>query len=122
MGGQWLRRIVGRLGLVPGIAVNPANTTERDRAQILLAWSTWLRILWVDGGYTGKTFALWVQGLRPKLVVAVFKRSGDLVGFKVSPHRWGVERTFGWLMQQRFVRDYETIGSKSDSRIYIAMI
>ena len=71
--------LVDTLGLVLGVAVTPANTTERDGAQMLLArvlgWFTWLRILWVDGGYTGETFANWVKGLRPKLAVEVVKRS-----------------------------------------------
>ena len=53
--------LVDTLGLVLGVAVTPANVTERDGAQLLLArvlgWFIWLRILWVDGGYTGETFA-----------------------------------------------------------------
>ena len=69
------------LGLVLGVAVTPANTTERDGAQMVLGrvlgWFTWLRILWVDGGYTGEAFAQWVKGLRPKLAVEVVKRSDD---------------------------------------------
>ena len=71
--------LVDTLGLVLGVAVTPANTTERDGAQLVLGrvlgWFTWLRILWVDGGYTGETFAQWVKGLRPKLAVEVVKRS-----------------------------------------------
>jgi putative transposase len=118
---------VDTLGLVLGVAVTPASTTERDGAQILLGrvlgWFTWLRILWVDGGYTGETFAQWVKGLRPKLAVEVVKRSADLAGFKVLPHRWVVERTFGWLMRQRrLVRDYETTESSAVAWVYIAMI
>jgi transposase len=62
--------LVDTLGFVLGVAVTPANTTERDGAQVVLGrvlgWFTWLRILWVDGGYTGETFAQWVKGLRPK--------------------------------------------------------
>ena len=27
----------------------------------------------------------------------IVKRSDDVKGFKVLPHRWIVERTFGWL-------------------------
>ena len=101
------------LGLVLGVAVTPASTTERAGAQLLLGrvlgWFTWLRILWVDRGYTGATFAHWVKTLRPKLAVTVIKRSDDTTGFKVLPRRWVVERTFGWLMhQRRLVRDYET--------------
>jgi transposase len=89
----------------------------------VLGCFTWLRILWVDGGYTGETFAQWVKTLRPKLAVEVVKRSDDLAGFKVLPHRWVVERTFGWLMRQRrLVRDYETTESSAEAWIYIAMI
>ena len=119
--------VVDTLGLVLGVAVTPASTTERDGAQQVLGrvlgWFTWLRILWVDGGYTGATFAQWVQGLRPKLAVTVVKRSDATVGFKGLPRRWVVERTFGWLMRQRRrVRDYETTESSAEAWIYIAMI
>jgi putative transposase len=86
--------LVDTLGLVLGVAVTPASTTERDGAQVILGrvlgWFTWLRILWVDGGYAGETFAQWVKGLRPKLAVEVVKRSDDTAGFKVLPRRWVV--------------------------------
>jgi hypothetical protein len=53
--------LVDTLGLILGVAVTPANTIERDGAQMLLGlvlgWFAWLRILWVNGGYTGETFA-----------------------------------------------------------------
>jgi transposase len=77
----------------------------------------------VDGGCIGETFAQWVKGMRPKLDVAVVKHSDDLAGFKVLPHRWVVEQTFGWLMRQRrLVRDYQTTESSTEAWIYIAMI
>jgi len=119
--------LVDTLGLVLGVAVTPASTTERDGAQValgrVLGWFTWLRILWVDGGYTGETFAQWVKSLRPKLAVAVVKRSDSIVGFKILPRRWVVERTFGWLMRQRrLVRDCETTETSAEAWIYIAMI
>jgi putative transposase len=89
----------------------------------VLGWFTWLRLLWVDGGYTGDAFAQWVKELRPKLKVEVVKRSDDTRGFKVLPHRWVVERTFGWLMRhRRLVRDYENTETSAEAWIFIAMI
>jgi transposase len=119
--------LVDTLGLILGVAITPANTTERDGAQLLLGrilvWFAWLRLLWVDGGYSGAAFAQWVRGLRPKLAVEIVKRSGHVKGFKVLPRRWIVERTFGWLMlYRRLVRDYETTESSAQAWIYIAMI
>jgi transposase len=119
--------LVDTLGLVLGVRVTPASTPERTGAQALLTgvlgWLTWLRRLWVDGGYSGQTFADWVRTLRPKLEVEVVKRSDDVKGFRVLPRRWVVERTFGWLMRQRrLVRDYETTEASAQAWVYIAMI
>ena len=51
--------LVDTLGLVLGVAVTAASVTERAGAQVVLGrvltWFTWLRILWVDGGYTGQS-------------------------------------------------------------------
>lgn len=119
--------LVDTLGLILGVAVTPANTTERDGAQAVLGrvliWFTWLRLLWVDGGYAGAAFANWVKTLRPKLDVQVVKRSDGVSGFKVLPHRWVVERTFGWLLHhRRLVRDYERTTTSAEAWIYISMI
>jgi putative transposase len=119
--------LVDALGLLLGIVVTPANTPERAGAQPLLMRTltvfTWLRLLWVDGGYDGPAFADWVRALRAKLEVQVVKRSATTTGFKVLPRRWVVERTFAWLMRhRRLVRDYETTESSAEAWAYIAMI
>ena len=119
--------LVDTLGLLLGVAVTSASSTERAGAQVVLGrvltWFTWLRLLWVDGGYTGATFANWVKELRPKLTVEVVKRSDPTTGFKVLPRRWVVERTFGWLMHhRRLARDYETSETSAEAWIFIAMI
>ena len=89
----------------------------------LLKGFAWLRLMWVDGGYSGPAFARWVKGLRPKLEVEVVKRSDDTQGFAVLPRRWVVERTFGWFMRhRRLVRDYETTEHSAVAFAYIAMI
>ena len=115
------------LGLLLGVAVTPASAPERDGAKVVLGrvlvGFTWLRRLWVDGGYSGATFAHWVKGLRPKLEVEVVKRSDDVSGFRVLPRRWVVERTLGWLIRQRrLVRDYETTPTSAEAWVYVAMI
>jgi transposase len=112
--------LVDTLGLVLGIVVTPADVPERAGAQRLLSgvlgWLKWLRLLWVDGGYSGPDFAQWVRLQRPKLVVEVVARLGQIKGFKVLRRRWVVERTFGWLMKQRrLVRDYEQTPSSAES-------
>jgi putative transposase len=44
-------------------------------------------------------------------------------GFHPSPHRWIVERTFGWQSQQRRLsKDYERLCATSEAWIYVAMI
>jgi len=119
--------LVDTLGLMLGILVTPADTTEREGAQTLLQRTvnvfTWLRLLWVDGGYSGPLFAEWVRNLRSTLEVKVVKRSDDVRGFQVLPRRWVVERTFAWLMRhRRLVRDYETTETSAEAWAYIAMI
>jgi|SRR6185369_3202166 transposase len=119
--------LVDTLGLLLGVKVTAASTTERDGAQTLLmgvlGWFTWLRLLWVDGGYSGEAFAKWVTSISPNLMVEIVKRSDPAQGFKVLPKRWIVERTFGWLMRhRRLVRDYETTETSAEAVIYIAMI
>jgi len=119
--------LVDTLGLVLGVKVTAASTTERDGAKLLLegvrGWLSWLRLIWADGGYTGEAFAKWVKALRPSLEVEIVKRSDTARGFKVLARRWVVERTFGWLMRhRRLVRDYETTVESAEAFIYLALI
>lgn len=119
--------LVDTLGLLLGIDLTPASTTERDGAKALLnrvlSGFANLALMWVDGGYTGENFANWVKGVAPGLEVEVVKRSDDVKGFKILPRRWVVERTFGWLMRhRRLVRDYETSETSAQAFVYIAMI
>ena len=84
-------------GLLLGVHVTPASTPARTGAQELLArvlpWFTWLRILWADGVYT------------------------------LLACRWGVERTFDWLMRRRrLVRDHETTEASAEDFVLLAMI
>ncbi len=119
--------LVDSLGHVLGVAVLPADVSERAGAKELLkevlATPTWLQQLYVDGGYSGADFAAYVTGLKPSLEVEVVKRSDANTGFKVVPKRWVVERTFGWLMQcRRLARDHERLPESVAAWIHVATI
>jgi hypothetical protein len=67
--------LVDSLGLVLGKVVVPTNTNGRDGPTGLLEPSVGtfkrLRNFWVDGAFSGKTFADWVTHRRPALKVKV---------------------------------------------------
>lgn len=83
------------LGLLLGVLVTPASTTDRDAARILLpvAKSSFRRLtrIWADGGYTGHLTDWTDQHLG--LVLDIGRRSDDVQGFQLLPRRWVVERS-----------------------------
>ena len=80
-----------------------------------------LRLLWADGGYSGKLVD-WVRSFAGR-VLEIVKRSDDQKGFVVLPRRWVVERTFGWLSRyRRLSKDYAFLPASSEAMIYLAMI
>ncbi len=110
------------------MVVHAANIQDRDGARMLLQLirDTYLRIrlIWADGGYAGKLIQ-WVFSLRSSntILLEIVKRSDALKGFYVLPHRWVVERTFGWLgRHRRLSKDYEYLTETSENMIRIAMI
>lgn len=79
-----------------------------------------LQLIWVDQGYQGENFARVIEQLCGAKV-EVIKRSE--AGFTVLPKRWIVERTFGWLNQnRRLSKDYELLPEVSEAMIQGAMI
>jgi putative transposase len=115
------------MGLVLVAIVHPANIQDRDGAKLVLEKIKnqfhHLRLIWADGGYAGQLIE-WLWGLRKraKVQIEIVKRSDDIKGFKVLPHRWVVERTFGWLGRyRRFSKDYEFHTASSEAMIHIAM-
>ena len=56
-------------------------------------------------------------------LLEIVRRCDAVRGFKVLPHRWVVERTFGWLGRyRRLSKDYEGLTDTSEAMIYLAMI
>ena len=77
-----------------------------------------LKLIWADGGYPSI-----IDEVRQRFgwILQIVKRSDDVKGFQVLPHRWVVERTFGWLGRyRRLARDYEHTTLSSESMVYIA--
>jgi transposase len=57
------------------------------------------------------------------LAAGIVRRSDKAQGFELLPHRWIIERTFGWLGRyRRLSRDFEHTVSSSKSVVYIASI
>ena len=75
-----------------------------------------------DGGYAGK-LVQWVKRYCRPWELEIVKRTDDMKGFKLIPHRWVVERTFGWFGRyRRLSKDYEYSTDTSENMIYLAMI
>jgi putative transposase len=82
-------------GLLPVVLVTGAGVQDRDGARMLLwALATCfrrVRMVWVDGAYSGGPVTL---GTDLGLVVEVVAKLAGQVGFKALPRSWVVERTF----------------------------
>jgi len=80
-----------------------------------------LQLIWADQAYAGE-FVDWVWKWFT-WVVEIVKRPHEAVGFILIPHRWIVERTFGWLENYRgLAKDNEYSTKSSENMIYLAML
>ena len=118
--------MVDALGLVLSVYVTSADAQDRVGAQCLLAGPKpllpCLQKIWADGAYRGEKLAGWCNE-QGGCVLEIVERSADTEGFAVLPHRWIVERTFGWLMRnRRLSKDYERKVQTSETYIKVAMI
>jgi putative transposase len=116
---------VDTLGLLLMVVVHSASIQDRDGAKLVFqrikGWFLKLKIVWADGGYAGK-LVKWVSRYK-KWKLEIVKRTDDVKGFKLLPHRWVVERTFGWFGRyRRLSKDYEYHPETSETMIYIVMI
>lgn len=120
---------VDTLGLVVRVLVTAANVGEREGGKRVLkrvkrmgTAVSRLHTIWVNGGYEGNPFLMWVMDTC-QWIVQVVLRPEQTKGLVLLKKRWVVERTFGWLMgSRRLVRDYELLPQTSETLIYLAMI
>ena len=115
--------LVDTLGLLIAVVITTACVQDRDGARLVFEEARMenrLKKVWADGGYQGKLVAATLQEFGWDLEIV--KRSDDVRGFKVLPHRWIVERTFGWLGRYRlFCREHEALNTTSKADIHSAM-
>ena len=115
--------LVDTLGLLIVVVVTAASVQDRDGARLVFEAArgeTRLQKIRADGGYAGKLVPLTRQNFGWNLEIV--KRSDDVKGFEVLPHRWIVERTFGWLGRYRlFCREHEATIASSTTNIYLGM-
>lgn len=115
------------MGLLMRVVVHAAHIQDRDGAKLVLALTerdqltARLERIWADGGYAGKLVD-WVQQ-QYGWCLAIVRRTDSEPGFELLPHRWMVERTFGWFGRyRRLSKDYEYYPGVSEAFIYAAMI
>lgn len=115
--------LVDTRGLLIAVVLTPASVQDRDGAGLVFQEArgeTRLELIWADGGYAGKLVATTREMFGWKLEIV--KRSDDVQGFVVLPHRWIVERTFGWWGRYRlFCREDEATIASSRADLHLAM-
>jgi putative transposase len=120
--------IVDTLGLLLAVVVHRADIDERRGAGFVLARLNKfradfprLKVIFADAGYCGD-FDTMVKKTY-KWVLEIIRRPFGVKMFILLPKRWVVERTFGWLVNQRRLSvDYERSTKVSEAMIQLAMI
>jgi putative transposase len=125
--------IVATLGLLLMVLVHSASiqagrggfqTLQKlfDKIKHSLHNHRWcrLKLIWADGAYAHIVEEVCKQF---GWTLDIVRRSDQAKGFEILPHRWIVERTFGWLGRyRRLSPDFEHTVSSSESVVYIASI
>jgi putative transposase len=117
--------LVDTLGLVLVVMVQSAHVQDRDGARVLFERSLTrfprLQLIWADGGYAGPKLGDWLKAAGHWLLEIV-RHAAPVHTFAVQPHRWIVERTFGWFnRERRLSKDYERLPETSEAWIYVTM-
>ena len=124
--------VVDTLGLLLIVLVHSASLQDAAGGQLTLqrlferikrnVHNRWcrLKLIWADSAYRHMTETVRKHfGWRLDIV----QRPEGVKGFQVLPHRWVVERTFGWLGRyRRLSRDFEHTVASSEAMTYIASI
>jgi transposase len=115
--------VTDTLGLLLAVLVTAASVQDSAAGARLLdqvaADHPGIGKVWVDGGYRQH---LVEYAATLGIDMEITARAPGTRGFTPIPKRWAVERTYGWLMlHRRLARDYETLPTRSEAVIHIAM-
>ena len=122
--------VVESLGLLLLVVVHSASVQDGSGGKLVLqklfelikrnVHNRWcrLKLIWADAAYEDicpfvrKQFG-WT--------LDIVRRPPGQKGWSVQPHRWLIERTFGWLGRyRRLARDYEHTVASSEAMTYLA--
>jgi len=111
--GSKVHMAVDTLEHLLAVHITPAN--EQERAQVLAlaqqvqhATGQTVKLAFADQGYTGEAPAQ--AALDEGIELQVIKLAQAKKDFVLLPHRWVVERSFGWANRlRRLARDYERL-------------
>ena len=80
----------------------------------------WLKHPFTDGSY-GRTW-LMEKAAFPTFVIEIVRRSDRQSSFDITPRRWVLKRTFGWMIRwRRLVDDYEKQFGISGTIVHVVM-
>jgi putative transposase len=118
--------VVDTLGLLLSVEVTPANISDQAGARRLLSGlkplQPRLELIWADGAYSGAPLTTWCAA-EGAWRVEIITPASHVPGFVVRPWCWIVERTLGWLGQQRRLsKEYERKVQTSETLLKLAMI
>lgn len=120
--GRKRHTVVDTLGLVWAIVITAASVQDRDGGKLALTAFRdavkYPKIIWADAAY--QSLVSWGQVLWLWTIEIVKRPQGR---FEVQPHRWIVERTFGWLNRsRRLSKSYERTIESDKAFVQVAMI
>jgi transposase len=118
--------LVDTMGLLLAVVITAANVTDRDGALAVFdkihGHFPLLKLVCADQAYSGADYTSDCQKTYQR-ELRIVKRDKGSKGFQVLPHRWIVERTFGWFNHfRRLSKDYERQPQTSENFIYVSMI
>jgi putative transposase len=118
--------VVDTLGWLIAVLVHPASTQDYHGARDVLAKVKQrfprLKLIFADAIYANYQPPLrMMAGFN--IFLQIVCRAAGVLGFRVLPKRWVVERTFAWLgRNRRLSKDYERNPRVSEAMIRLAMI